>query len=89
MTRKIEHSEPSLTITDEQSSAMGKDKAVRAYTTAEAKEISYTWMGAEVHSTAHRPKSVHRRLRLMEEDSFYPNSTAFGTARRRPWEENG
>jgi hypothetical protein len=51
-TRKIEHSEPSLIFTDEQTSAAGTEKAVRKYTT-DAKETTYQWMGGEVKSAAH------------------------------------
>lgn len=50
--RKIEHSEPSLILTDEQVSPLGAEKAVRKYTT-DGKEISYQWMGGDVKSTAH------------------------------------
>ena len=49
--RKIEHAEPSLILTDEQVSGLGNDKAVRKYTT-DAKETTYRWMGSEVKSAA-------------------------------------
>jgi hypothetical protein len=52
LTRKIEHSEPSLIFTDEQTSALGTEKAIRKYTT-DAKETTYEWMGGEVKSAAH------------------------------------
>ena len=51
-TRKIEHSEPSLILTDEQTSPLGQEKAVRKYTT-DSKETTYQWMGNEVKSAAH------------------------------------
>ena len=51
-TRKIEHSEPSLIFTDEQTSAAGTEKAIRKYTT-DGKETTYEWMGGEVKSAAH------------------------------------
>jgi hypothetical protein len=50
--RKIEHSEPSLILTDEQTGPSGPDKVVRTYST-DGKEISYQWMGGEVKSAAH------------------------------------
>jgi hypothetical protein len=50
--RKIEHNEPSLILTDEQTSALGTEKAVRTYTT-DGKETSYQWMGGDVKSAAH------------------------------------
>jgi len=52
LTRKIEHNEPSLILTDEQSSALGAEKAVRKYTT-DGKETTYQWMGSDVKSAAH------------------------------------
>ena len=52
MTRKIEHREPSLILSDEQISPLGTEKAVRNYTT-DAKETTYQWMGSEVKSAAH------------------------------------
>src|SRR5579863_187342 len=51
-TRRIEHAEPSVILTDEQVSALGPDKAVRKYTT-DSKETTYQWMGNEVKSAAH------------------------------------
>jgi hypothetical protein len=51
-TRKIEQAEPSLIMTDNQTSALGKDTAVRKYTT-DGKETTYQWMGSEVKSAAH------------------------------------
>ena len=51
-TRKIEHSEPSLILTDEQTSPLGQEKAVRKYTT-DGKETTYQWMGGDVKSAAH------------------------------------
>jgi hypothetical protein len=51
-TRKIEHSEPSLIFTDEQTSALGQEKAVRRYST-DGKETTYQWMNNEVKSAAH------------------------------------
>lgn len=51
LTRKIEHNEPSLVMTDEQSSQAGHDKTVRTYTT-DGKETTYHWMGSDVTSTA-------------------------------------
>lgn len=50
--RKIDHKEPSLIMTDEQTSQLGPDKAVRSYTT-DGKEITYQWNGGEVKSAAH------------------------------------
>jgi hypothetical protein len=50
--RKIEHNEPSLILTDEQTSALGPERAVRKYTT-DGKETIYQWMGSEVKSAAH------------------------------------
>ncbi len=50
--RKIEHSEPSLILTDEQTSPLGTEKAVRKYTT-DGKETTYQWMGGDVKSAAH------------------------------------
>jgi hypothetical protein len=50
--RKIEHSEPSLILTDEQVSPLGTEKVVRTYTT-DGKETSYQWMGGDVKSAAH------------------------------------
>jgi hypothetical protein len=50
--RKIEHKEPSLILTDEQTSAQGTEKVVRSYST-DGKEIGYQWMGGDVKSTAH------------------------------------
>lgn len=50
--RTIEHNEPSLILTDEQSSPLGQEKVVRKYST-DGKEISYQWMGGDVKSTAH------------------------------------
>jgi hypothetical protein len=50
--RKIEHREPSLILTDEQTSALGTEKVVRSYST-DGKEIGYQWMGGDVKSTAH------------------------------------
>jgi hypothetical protein len=50
-TRKIEHREPSMVLTDAQSSPLGEDHAVRNYTT-DGKEISYSWMGGDVKSSA-------------------------------------
>jgi len=51
-TRKIEHNGPSLIMTDEQTSPLGTEKAVRKYTT-DGKETAYQWMGGEVKSAAH------------------------------------
>jgi hypothetical protein len=51
-TRKIAHSEPALTFTDEQSSALGQEKVDRKYTT-NGKEITYEWGGSEIKSAAH------------------------------------
>jgi hypothetical protein len=51
-TRRIEHAEPSVILTDEQVSTLGPDKAVRKYTT-DSKETTYQWMGNEVKSAAH------------------------------------
>jgi hypothetical protein len=51
-TRKIEQDEPSLILTDEQTSPLGMNKAVRRYTT-DGKEITYHWMGSDVKSSAH------------------------------------
>ncbi|HLW77361.1 MAG TPA: hypothetical protein VKS01_10255 [Bryobacteraceae bacterium] len=50
--RTIVDNEPSLVMTDEQSSALGQEKAVRNYTT-DGKEITYQWNGGEVKSAAH------------------------------------
>jgi hypothetical protein len=50
--RTIEHREPSLILTDEQSSPLGTEKVVRSYST-DGKEIGYHWMGGDVKSTAH------------------------------------
>jgi hypothetical protein len=50
--RKIEHSEPALIFTDDQTSALGSEKAVRKYTT-DGKETTYNWMGGAVKSAAH------------------------------------
>ena len=52
LTRKIEQAGSSLILTDEQSSAVGHDKAARKYTT-DGKETTYQWMGNEVKSAAH------------------------------------
>jgi hypothetical protein len=51
-TRKIEQADPSLILTDEQSSTLGHEKVVRTYTT-DAKPTTYEWMGSEVKSAAH------------------------------------
>ena len=52
-TRKIEQAEPSLILTDEQTSPLaGHEKVVRTYTT-DAKVTTYEWMGSEVKSAAH------------------------------------
>ncbi len=51
-TRNIEHKEPSLILTDEQTSAVGTEKAIRKYVT-DGKETVYQWMGSEVKSAAH------------------------------------
>lgn len=50
--RKIDQAGSTLTLTDEQTSAAGNDKAVRKYTT-DGKETTYQWMGNEVKSAAH------------------------------------
>ncbi len=50
--RTIDHKEPSLIMTDEQTSALGSEKAVRNYTTG-GKEITYQWTGSDVKSAAH------------------------------------
>src|SRR5277367_6240986 len=50
--RKIEHNEPSLILTDEQTSQLGTEKAVRKYTT-DGTETAYQWMGSDVKSAAH------------------------------------
>jgi hypothetical protein len=52
LTRKIEHAEPILTFTDEQTSPLGQEKAIRTYST-DGKETTYQWMGSEVKSAAH------------------------------------
>ncbi len=52
LTRKIEHAEPSVIMTDEQTSGLGADKAVRKYTT-DGKETTYQWMGSDITSSAH------------------------------------
>jgi hypothetical protein len=51
LTRKITHAEPSLTILEEQSSALGDQKTTRSYTT-DGTEISFEANGAEVKSKA-------------------------------------
>jgi len=50
--RKIQQADPSLILTDEQTSQLGHEKTVRKYTT-DAKETTYQWMGSEVKSAAH------------------------------------
>jgi hypothetical protein len=50
--RKIEHNEPAVILTDDQTSALGTEKVVRRYTT-DRKETTYQWMGSEVKSAAH------------------------------------
>ena len=50
--RKIDQNEPALVFIDEQTSALGNEKAARKYTT-DGKETSYQWMGGEVKSAAH------------------------------------
>ncbi len=50
--RSIEHNEPVLIMTDNQTSALGTEKSVRKYTT-DGKEITYEWMGSGVKSSAH------------------------------------
>lgn len=51
-TRKIEHTEPTIIMTDEQKSPLGEEKAVRKYTT-DGKEMTYQWTGADVTSSVH------------------------------------
>lgn len=51
-TREIEHNEPTVILTDDQTSALGSEKAVRKYTT-DGKETTYQWMGSDVKSAAH------------------------------------
>jgi hypothetical protein len=52
LTRQIEQTDRQLILTDQQSSAVGNDRAVRKYTT-DAKETTYQWMGNQVKSAAH------------------------------------
>ena len=51
-TRTIQQDASSLTMTDQQTSSAGDDKAVRKYP-ADGSEITYQWMGNEVKSAAH------------------------------------
>jgi hypothetical protein len=51
ITRKISHSEPSISIDEEQLTAMGLQKTTRVYTT-DGKEMSFEAQGAHVTSTA-------------------------------------
>jgi len=50
--RKIEHNEPVVILTDDQTSALGPEQAVRKYTT-DGQETTYQWMGSDVKSAAH------------------------------------
>jgi len=51
ITRRVTHAEPSLTIVEEQISALGDQNTTRAYTT-DGKEITFQANGAEVKSSA-------------------------------------
>src|SRR5579872_6115838 len=51
-TRSIEQHEPSLMMTDQQTSAQGGEKVLRKYTT-DGKPTIYRWNGSEVTSAAH------------------------------------
>jgi hypothetical protein len=51
LTRKITHAEPSLSIVEEQQSAMGDQNTTRSYTT-DGKEATFLVNGAEVKGSA-------------------------------------
>ena len=51
ITRKVTHAEPSLTIVEEQQSALGDQNTTRNYTT-DGKEVTFMANGAEVKSSA-------------------------------------
>jgi hypothetical protein len=56
LTRKITHAEPSLSIVEEQQSAMGDQNTTRSYTT-DGKETTFLVNGAEVKSGTVKPSS--------------------------------
>lgn len=51
ITRKVTHAEPSLSIVEEQQSALGDQKTTRSYTT-DGKEVTFEANGADVKSSA-------------------------------------
>jgi hypothetical protein len=64
ITRKVTHAEPSLSIVEEQKSALGDQSTIRNYTT-DGKEVTFTANGAEVKSSA-----------VWDGDAIVVNSTA-------------
>jgi hypothetical protein len=51
ITRKVTHTEPSLSIVEEQKSALGDQNTIRNYTT-DGKDVTFMTNGAEVNSSA-------------------------------------
>ena len=51
ITRKVTHAEPSLSIVEEQQSALGDQNTTRSYTT-DGKEVTFVVNGADVKSSA-------------------------------------